>query len=428
MTGARLTLAVGIAITVGRAHGALPATAPSIASRQAVVDVPTPAGDGSGMYSLAVARDGTVYLGWIDPTVDGGHALAFATLDGNAWSPARPIAAGRDWFVNWADHPSVVPLSAGSLAAHWLVDNARRRGSYGYGLRVAHSADAGRSWSESLRAGVDNVEGYSGFVSLLSLDNGFMAAYLGPPPGWSTSPAPHQERMGLSVATFGSDGRLLRDEMVDDDTCTCCPTSLARTDRGPIAAYRDHVDGIRDIAVVRYRGGRWTRPEPLHRDGWTINACPTNGPSLAASGDRVAAVWFTAAQDDPRMLAAFSMNGGDRFGPVVRVDSGRPVGWPGVAMDDDGGAIVSWLQRVGDGNGEVRIRRVSADGRLGTPITVAATSPGRSTGVPQLVRSGERLVVAWRTDRVRTALVPVSALPALPTANGPRPMKEGNGS
>ena len=69
--------------------------------------------------------------------------------------------------------------------------------------------------------------------------------------------------------------------------------------------------------------------------------------------------------------------------------------------------MVGWLEAIGPGAGEVRVRRIWRDGRLGEPMVVAATSSGRSAGQPQMVRAGTSLVVAWRRDdRVHTAIVP----------------------
>ena len=367
-----------------------------------------PAAAGSGMYSLAASPGGTVYLSWLEAVSGSTYAFKFTTLDGDAWAPPRTIATGDDWFVNWADHPSLVPLTDGSLAAHWLVNNPGRQGAYGYGVRIARSADDGRTWREIFRTGTANLHGYSGFVSMLPLAHGFLAVYLGPPVPESEAADPEADHvMGLSVATFGTGGALLSDVVADADTCTCCSTSVVQTSRGPIAAYRDHTGETRDISIVRNRGGRWTAPSPVHPDGWRINACPTNGPVLAAAGERVALAWFTAAAGVPRVRLAFSTDGGDRFAEPLTIDGGRPVGWPGVVLLDDGSAVVSWLEATGEGRGEVRIRRVRPDGRLGDMMTVASSTSGRSTGVPQMVLRSGNLIVAWRSDRLHTAIVPI---------------------
>ena len=46
----------------------------------------------------------------------------------------------------------------------------------------------------------------------------------------------------------------------------------------------DTSSGFRDINVTRLEQGKWTPERPLHVDGWQIDACPVNGPALAAGG------------------------------------------------------------------------------------------------------------------------------------------------
>jgi hypothetical protein len=41
---------------------------------------------------------------------------------------------------------------------------------------------------------------------------------------------------------------------------------------------------------------------------------------------------------------------------------------------------------------------------------IAKTVSGRATGVPHLVRIGDRMLVAWRNERVLTAAVPIASI------------------
>ena len=77
---------------------------------------------------------------------------------------------------------------------------------------------------------------------------------------------------------------------------------------------------------------------------------------------------------------------------------------------EDGTAIVSWLERRGEGQGEVLVRRVSPGRAPGPPVGIAKTVSGRATGVPHLVRIGDRMLVAWRNERVLTAAVPIASI------------------
>jgi hypothetical protein len=188
-------------------------------------------------------------------------------------------------------------------------------------------------------------------------------------------------------------------------------TDIAQTSQGPIAVYRDHLPGdIRDISIVRRVKGEWIAPAPVFSDGWHIAGCPTNGPAVAARGEQVAVAWFTAAKDTPRLKMAFSDDAGATFGAPIVIDDGRPVGWPDVAMMEDGSAIVSWLERRGEGQGEVLVRRVSAGRAPGVPVVITKAVSGRATGVPHMVRLGDRMLVAWRTERVQTAAIPIASI------------------
>jgi len=379
-----------------------------------------PAGPGSGMYSLFAAQ-GRAYLSWLEPAGGRTQVLRFSTTEGRGWSAPLEVARGENWFVNWADHPSLVALPDGTLAAHWLVNNGTSKQAYGYGFRIAISRDRGRSWREVYAGGTRNTnEDYSGFVSLLPTTDGFTAVYLGPPrepaaarhDGHAGHTDHAEHTMTLGSIRFGRDGAVLGEAVADANTCSCCSTSIVQAGGAALAAYRDRTAGeIRDIAVVALRDGRWQPPRPVHDDRWNINACPTNGPVLDARGSRVAVAWFTGAGDVPRVKLAFSTDGGQSFTAPVVVDGGRPVGWPSTVLLDDGSAVVSWLESLGTGRGELRLRRVSPDGRLADPLVVADAAPGRSTGIPHMVRLGGELLLAWRDGRVQTARIPLEAVP-----------------
>lgn len=203
--------------------------------------------------------------------------------------------------------------------------------------------------------------------------------------------------------------------LVDGRVCDCCQTSVALTDRGALLVYRDRSgEEIRDIFASRRGPDGWTEPAPVHRDGWEIAACPVNGPSVDARGERAVAAWFTAARDTSRVRVAFSSDAGTSFGPPVRVDEGRPAGRVDVVMAPDGSAVVSWLE-VREGGAEILLRRVTPDGGAGPPVTAAASSAARSAGFPRMALAGDRLVLAWTDPEgeggVRAGWRPLSEVP-----------------
>ena len=203
--------------------------------------------------------------------------------------------------------------------------------------------------------------------------------------------------MRLARAQWSAAGAMAGpEEILDDRTCDCCQTAAAITARGPVVLYRDRSDKEnRDISVTRFTGGAWTSPTPLHVDGWIIDACPVNGPAISASGDRIAAVWFTGARDTAKVQLVFSSDAGATFGPPVRIDAGQPSGRVDVELLAGGEALVSWIERTAQDAAEVRARIVKADGTALPAVTLSALVGGRSSGFPRMVRRADDIVIAW---------------------------------
>lgn len=412
-----------------------------------LLHLPSPGLPGSGEPNLAVDGEGRVYLNWFDRLAEGGHALRMASLDLTPaevgtpaelgadglpeWSEPRTIVTGRDFFVNWADFPSILPLGNGTLAAHWLVRSGPD--TFDYGVHVGWSTDDGRSWEGPVVPHRDGTLSEHGFVSLFPWD--FPVDSPAGSPGGGTVGmvwldgreyvrSPDAPRMTLRFTTLGLvaggeewelEAGLGDEVLLDARACDCCQTSAAITADGPIVAYRDRTeDEIRDISVIRHGPDGWGDSEPVHRDGWEIPACPVNGPMIAASGRDVVVAWFTAANGQPRVWVAFSTDGGRGFGLPIRIDEGNPVGRVAVVMEESGRAAVSWLERLpGEEGAEVRVRRVDPQGNRGPFRTIAASSEARASGFPRMVRSGGILVFAWKDlaspGKVQVALLPLEA-------------------
>lgn len=365
----------------------------------------SPAAQGSGEPNLARDPDGRVYLSWLEPSGDSAHALRFATLQDDAWSAPRTIAQRSDFFVNWADFPSLVPLSGRTLAAHWLQRSGSAR--YAYEVRIAQSADGGETWSEPLVPHRDGTATEHGFVSLFPIRDSLGAIWLD---GRNFARAAKGEsaNMMLLMTTVGLAGGSGAERIVDDRVCDCCQTSLAIASSGPLVVYRDRLEGeIRDISIARWSDSGWSRGTVVHADDWKIDACPVNGPAIAAAEDRVAVTWFTNARDSARVYLAMSTDAGVTFAPPTRIDDGNPVGRVDVELDEHGGAIVSWMEFTSDQQADVRVRRVDAHGTLGTSVIVARTSGARASGFPRMVARGDDLLFAWTEagtpSRIRVA-------------------------
>lgn len=210
-----------------------------------IVQMPSPAGPGSAQPQLTVSARG-VLLSWIERSGDVA-SLKFSELKGQAWTSAQTVASGRDWFVNWADVPSVLRLADGSLYGHWLQKSGPD--TYAYDVRLARSTDDGKTWSSSFTPHADGTQTEHGFASLFQMPGaGLGLVWL----DGRAMKAGHGEHGGgdMSVrgAIYNTAGKQVSEAPVDLRVCECCPTAAAVTADGPIVAYRDRSPSeIRDI-------------------------------------------------------------------------------------------------------------------------------------------------------------------------------------
>src|SRR5829696_2025076 len=118
----------------------------STASEQPLVirTTQSPTDGDSREPELTATQDGRVILSWVEKLGDKRYTLRTAMLGQNGWSDAQTVADGDNWFINWADFPSVIALKDGTLAAHWLVKSGSS--TYAYDVNVCTSNDAGKTW------------------------------------------------------------------------------------------------------------------------------------------------------------------------------------------------------------------------------------------------------------------------------------------
>lgn len=411
-------------------------------SRADVKRVDPPAGPGALAPNLVASGPDELLLTWLEPegTPEGkpaAHRLRLSRWQKRAWSEAVTLAQGAALVANWADFPSVAKGADGALVAHW----AERSGAspYAYDVVLGRSTDGGKSWKRLGPAHDDKTQTEHGFVSLLKEEGGVRAFWLdGRETAGAEGHAGHDGHgagaMTLRTARIGRS--VQQGERIDGRVCDCCGTSAAMTAEGPVVVYRNRDENeVRDIFILRRTRKGWSEPRAVHADGWRVPGCPVNGPTVVASGRKVAVAWYTYAEDRPRVRLAFSEDAGARFGPPVEVDgpvgSRVPLGRVDVVLEDDGSALVSWLASERE-EASLFVRRVTPDGRLGSPLTLAKTRADRQSGFPRMERLGGSLLVAWtevstpshvRVVQLPATEVPQAAAPANTAAAAPAPVE-----
>lgn len=352
---------------------------------------------GIGPHLVAITS-GTAVVSYVTST-GSENALRYHVIRDGKWSAPHTVAVGKNWFVNWADYPSVVPVTRTLWAAHWLV--RREAGGYAYDVHAAVSEDAGRTWSEPFLLHDDDTDTEHGFVTLFPSGKGIGAIWLdGRNMALKNHAAEGQQSptagMMLRAGHFDASGKVTDEQTVDALTCDCCQTDVAITSEGPVALYRNRSEGeIRDIYISRFVDGKWQEGHPVHHDGWIIPGCPVNGPVVIAEGSTVVVTWFTAAGGRPKVKAAWSEDAGRTFADPIVVAEESVVGYVGAALLPDGSIAASWLCNGASDNYAICYRAVHQDGEidplheLATPGTVARMS------IPQLAKIDDRLLFVW---------------------------------
>lgn len=381
-------------------RGAPPAPAPSAAPAPwplAVSALPSPAAGQSLAPQLTTYAGGAI-LSWLEQR-DGTTTLRFTERVQPGWGSPVTVASGRNWFVSYADVPSVVRKADGTLVANWLVETDASIEAYD--LLLSYSRDNGVTWAAPFSPHHDGTRTQHGFASFFELPgNALGLVWLDGRQQELDTTSPEGGAMSLRSATFDAAWKQTTDAAVDVRVCECCPTTAAVTSSGVITAFRDRSDGdVRDIRVSTMENGTWQSGPLVHEDGWVIAACPVNGPMLAARGQTVAVAWFTAKDDQGHAYAAFSTDAGRTWGPPNRLDDATALGHVDIELLPDGSAAATWVEFAGQ-RAQVKVRRIEPGGAKSPAVTVSGAGDGRPTGVPRLAVAGDELLLAWTENAV----------------------------
>lgn len=362
---------------------------------------------GQAEPSIVADPGGGYVLTWIERPEGGAARLAYATLDADGAVARRGvIAEGRDWFVNWADFPSLAILDNGDWVS-FVLRKSDPAAPYAYDIWTTRSRDQGRSWSALELLHDDGTRTEHGFVALLP-DGGDRALAIWYDGRLGAGAMDHdaadghgmEGRMTLRGAVLTRDAAPREALQLDDHTCSCCTTDALRTAQGPLVAYRDRTpEEVRDVGWIARVAGAWSAPGIVHADNWQIAGCPVNGPALALAGTRPVIAWPTFVDGSYRVRVA--RREGEGWSKPVELEAGAGVmGRVDAAGWGDDGALVSWLGGQG-GQSVLRLARLDAALAEAERLDVATLPPGRMTGMPRMASHRDAAILVWTSPEVR---------------------------
>ncbi|MEC9274657.1 MAG: sialidase family protein [Candidatus Neomarinimicrobiota bacterium] len=358
-------------------------------------------------YPNLTETDRGLAIVWYEPIVEG-HALKWSEFNGRSWSKPVIVTTGEEYFINWADFPSIFYNGKNHLVVHWLEKNGD--GTYDYVVKVSQSFDRGRSWSRPIIPHKDNKLGEHGFVSFFNASNNKVGlVWLDGRNMMGEEHGHGYGQMNLYSTTIDKNGILGEEILLDDRVCECCPTSAVNIENDILVAYRDRsLSEIRNINLVRWNNSSWQKPHSLHNDNWKIAGCPVNGPKLAVTGNNVAAVWYTSPNENPIIYISFSKDGGKKFNSPIRIDNGNPIGRVDCIWLDSDRVLVSWME-MGEKSTNVIFSTVYIENHKGSSKIVTQILPGRSSGHPVISRYRQNIFLAWtEEDKIQSKWIHVN--------------------
>ena len=358
-----------------------------------------------------------LFISWTEHESDTNY-LYNAKLVNNRWDNKELIANGTDWFVNWADFPSISHNEKSNvMISHHLQKSSDLTFSYDVNY---HFFKDGK-WSDREKLHDDETKTEHGFLSSYPYQDGFITTWLdGRNTNYDKSHSDTDHASGpmsLRSAFVSSDGDIYESHLVDQMVCDCCQTSVTVSGNIPIVVYRDRsVEEKRDVSISRFIGNSWTEPVTINEDNWIINGCPVNGPNIASYDDRVAVSWFSASNGIPKVSMKFSKDNGETFSEKIMIDdiNNSPTGRVDVEFITRDEVVVSWLSSF-EGRGSLHLRKININGNQGQIKKISDISLERSTGFPQIEKFKDKLIIAYTESgleykKIKTLKLPLSAL------------------
>ena len=362
--------------------------------------------------SFLFSTDKDLFISWTEQVLDS-NFLYITKLENDSWTNKRLITKGTDWFVNWADFPSIsLNEVSGSIFSFHLQKSSEETFSYD----VNYHINSKETWNDMNKIHDDNTFSEHGFVSSIPYKDGFMVSWLDGRNTYGVGDHGHAKgAMTIRSAVLDSNGNIVNQYVIDEMVCECCQTSMTISNDIPLVVYRDRSEGeIRDIYYSRYIDFDWTEPQPIHNDGWEINGCPVNGPNVDSYGDNVVVSWFSASNGRPKVNLKFSTDNGRTFGDKILIDEveNSPLGRVDIEFISETEAMISWLSTV-DGKGKLLIRKIKTNGEIGLIKVVDEISTERSTGFPQIEKFNDDVYISWTDNSELGKKVRVTKIPLL---------------
>lgn len=346
------------------------------------------------------ATERRLLLSWLQSKGDQ-DSLYLAIYENRRWTNPRLVASGKEWFVNWADFPAIQSFTGSYehyLLATWLVKSDTAK--FSYDILYSISSDLGIKWSPPELINEDGLFAEHGFVSMALINDSMVfIAWLD---GRNTvnelteNHEGHGGEMTLRGVNLDIYGHKYDELELDNRVCDCCQTSVAKTEKGLLIAYRDRSDAeIRDIALLAMDKELNISSQVPNPDHWKISGCPVNGPALISRNHSIVYAWYSAPDNLAHCKLSISTDDGFSFSNAIRFDEGRALGRLDLCWLDGNDGLISWMEKNDDQTANLSIKRFNLDGSLSKVKWTVKIPAHRLSGFPKIDYFQEQVFLTW---------------------------------
>lgn len=236
--------------------------------------------DQQGRLWLAKVEDQRLLVSWSE---DGGE---------NFSSPAVVTPEPENISADGENRPKIAVARDGTILLTWIQSLPQK---YSGNVRFSRSIDSGRTFSSPMTLNDDGRITSHRFDSLAINGTGKAVVTWLDARDRDMAKEKGEAFSGVSIYTTRSDdngGSFSANRRFQQHTCECCRIATTWTSEGPVIFWRN-IFGIntRDFAIANLDKGSVRRAT---HDEWQIDACPHNGGSIATDGrGQLHLTWFT---------------------------------------------------------------------------------------------------------------------------------------
>ncbi len=354
--------------------------------------------------SIAPGRDGTIYVAWVEHRENKEADVMLAHLDREGQTvgaPARVNPKAGEATAWRGDPPTVAVAADGTVYVGWTARIAAT--GHANDLYLSASRDGGKTFVQPVKVNDDGKKVTHGMHSLAtSADNRVYVVWLDernvimPAADGKGMKMEHMEANREVFFSSSSDGgrTFSPNQRLAKEACPCCKTAvMAGKDGRVFASWRQVLPGeFRHIALAASEDGGKTFSQPtiVSDDRWMTASCPVSGPSLSAANDgALRVVWYTEGEKGvPGLYWAESRDDGKKFSESRPLAKGEARGNPMLLASNGNGATVIWESNEG---GAARVMSASLSGENANTVSPLTTSGE----LPSATLSGDQLFVGY---------------------------------